>query len=128
MEKESIILYDKIITQLGYNQILFAMESEISVEFAFREQLQQHHLSKKHNSVLISKADYFNLIQELKDANSSETKCRRQYHVLSRFVAEIYVFVNSYELSIFLQIFTTKILYLSVNMNVTSISEMVKLR
>ena len=104
MEKESIILYDKIITQLGYNQILFAMESEISVEFEFRQQLQQHHLSKKHNSVLISKADYFNLIQELKDANSSKIKCRRQYHIYQglslRFMCSLivtnYLFFHKY--------------------------------
>ena len=64
------------------------MESNQSVEFEFRQQLQQHHIGKKQNSVLISKTEYFKIIQDLKDANNSETKNRRQYHILSRFVTK----------------------------------------
>lgn len=62
------------------------MDVNQSVEFEFKQQLHQFHIGKKQNSVLISKDDYFQLIQDLKDANTSETKNRRDYHILSRFV------------------------------------------
>jgi hypothetical protein len=67
-----------------------AMDSNQSVEFEFRQQLMQHHIGKKQNSVLISKADYFKIIQDLKDANHSEAKNRRQYYLLSRFVTKVF--------------------------------------
>ena len=50
------------------------MDSDQSIEFQFREQLQQQNVSKKQNSVLISKTEYFQTIQDLKDANNAETK------------------------------------------------------
>ena len=67
------------------------MDSNQSVEFEFRQQLQQYNIGKKQNSVLISKTEYFKIIQDLKDADNSETKNRRQYHILSRFVTSCFI-------------------------------------
>ena len=39
-----------------------------SVELEFRRQLLKQHKLKKHNSVLIPKAEYFDLIEDLKTA------------------------------------------------------------
>ena len=49
-----------------------------SVELEFRRQLLEQHKLKKHNSVLIPKAEYFNLIEDLKIAFAAESKSRRQ--------------------------------------------------
>ena len=50
------------------------MDSDQSIEFQFRKQLEQQNVSKKKNSVLISKTEYFQTIQDLKNANNAETK------------------------------------------------------
>lgn len=57
-----------------------------SVKLEFRRQLLEQHKLKKHNSVLIPKAEYFDLIEDLKTAFAAESKSRRQYHILSRLV------------------------------------------
>ena len=47
-----------------------------SVELEFRRQLLEQHKLKKHNSVLIPKAEYFNLIENLKIAIATESELK----------------------------------------------------
>src|ERR1044071_1199213 len=55
------------------------------IENTFREQVEQLHNSSKKNG-LLSKDEYFNLIEELKVAASSDKlKTRRQYYILKRY-------------------------------------------
>ena len=67
------------------------MENLQQVELEFKRQLQEQHDSKKHNSVLIPKTEYFALIEELKIAGNAEPKSRKQYHILSRYVTNIII-------------------------------------
>ena len=57
-----------------------------AIENTFREQLEQLRVSNK-KSLLLSKEDYFNLIEELKVAAScgDKTKTWRQYYILKRY-------------------------------------------
>ena len=49
----------------------------------FRDQLQVMRAGSK-KSVLLQKEDYFNLIEELKEAEKTKTKNQRQYYILKR--------------------------------------------
>jgi len=57
-----------------------------AIENTFCEQLEQMRVSNK-KSLLLSKEDYFNLIEELKVAEScgDKTKTWRQYYILNRY-------------------------------------------
>lgn len=61
------------------------MDSAESVptERRFRDQLQVMFAGSK-KSVLLPKEDYFNVIEELKEAEKTKTKSPRQYYILKR--------------------------------------------
>ena len=62
------------------------MESENSAEVTFRQKLTLMHSTDK-KSVLMTKDEYFMLIEELKAAsNESATKTNRQYYISKRYV------------------------------------------
>lgn len=64
---------------------------EITQEFEFRRQLMVEYNGKKENTTLLRKEEYYELIQELKEANDAPSKSRRQYYILSRFALLSYL-------------------------------------
>jgi hypothetical protein len=60
------------------------MESLQAVEIEFKRQLMEQNVVKKDNRCVMMKIEYFNLIEELKEACKAVSKSRKQYHMLSR--------------------------------------------
>jgi hypothetical protein len=58
--------------------------SDMEHEYEFRKQLIEEYNSKKVNSVLMLKDEYYALMDELKRAAGVATKSRREYHILCR--------------------------------------------
>ena len=58
--------------------------SDIELEYEFRKQLLDEYNSKKVNSVLMLKDEYYALMDELKKATGVWSKSRREYYILSR--------------------------------------------
>lgn len=54
------------------------------MEDDFKKQLLEMHTVKKINSVEITKDEYYDLIEELKQASRAEQKTSRQYYILKR--------------------------------------------
>jgi hypothetical protein len=54
------------------------------MEDDFKKQLLKMHAAKKVNSVEFTKDEYYNLIEELKQAILAEQKTSRQYYILRR--------------------------------------------
>ena len=52
-------------------------------EFQFKQQLDAMYNAAK-KTVIIKKDEYFNLIEELKEASRVKPKSRRQYYILKR--------------------------------------------
>ena len=73
-------------TSLVHVDIIARMDSESNPELQFKHELRvirEHSSDKK--TMLLSKDEYFNLIQELKEASSVVTvKSNRQYYILKR--------------------------------------------
>ena len=64
---------------------LITMDASVSVnavEHTFKMQLNQMYATKK--SLLLSKEEYYAMIEELKEAPSAKQKSRRQYYLLER--------------------------------------------
>jgi hypothetical protein len=62
------------------------MDSNNSTESQFKQQLTVY-INPETKSVLMTKEEYFNLIEELKVANTLQTaKTNRQYYILKRYV------------------------------------------
>ena len=60
------------------------MDSNNSIESQFKQQLTVD-INPETKSVLMTKEEYFNLIEELKVANTLQTaKTNRQYYILKR--------------------------------------------
>ena len=57
--------------------------SDISSEINFRKNLEEMCKGDK-KTVLITKEEYYNLVDELKTANSAKSKYRRQHYILAR--------------------------------------------
>ena len=64
---------------------------DITQEFEFRRHLIDECNGKKENTTLLRKEEYYELIQELKEANDAPSKSRRQYYILSRFALLSYL-------------------------------------
>ena len=64
------------------------MESDDQPEVKFKLQIQEKYNSDK--TTLMSKEDYFGIIEEIRVANAdTSTKTKRQYYLLKRFVFAI---------------------------------------
>ena len=59
--------------------------SNLSFEVQFRQQVEQLCEGNK-KSVLLTKLEYYKLIDEVKEALQSAVKSKRQYYILKRFV------------------------------------------
>jgi len=60
-------------------------ESELSVEFQFRQQVGRLCEGGK-KTVILTKEEYYTLIDELKEATSAAVKIGRQYYILKRLI------------------------------------------
>lgn len=58
------------------------MEGAGNSETAFKEQLIEIHRAKK--CLLLTKDEYFTLVEELKQASQRTSKSRKDYYILSR--------------------------------------------
>lgn len=68
-----------------YRMSLTTMDASVSlnsVEHDFKVQLNEMYATKK--SLLLSKEEYYAMIDELKEAPKAKTKSRRQYYLLQR--------------------------------------------